>query len=81
MENDDAIVAESTKKLQLTLMDALKFTPLPVGYADDTLYGAVVKEKEYEEGIGCPSTSFALVAIMTVYFVSEASMLSEARFQ
>jgi hypothetical protein len=31
IENDDAIVDESTKKLQFTLMDALKFTPFPVG--------------------------------------------------
>jgi hypothetical protein len=66
MENDDAIVAESTRKLQFTLMDALKFTPLPMGYADDTIYGAVVKQKEYEEDIACPSTSFALAAIIAL---------------
>jgi hypothetical protein len=37
-------------------------------------YCAVVKEKEYGDGGTFPFTSFIEAAIVTVYFVSDASM-------
>ncbi len=55
--------------------------PLPSGWEAVVAYCAVVKENEYGDDSTSPFTSFIEVLIVTVYFVSDASMEPEGSDQ